>query len=254
MEELVKWMTVLIMVPVMHTIVECSRGRDAKVRIVRWWITCILIVFLTFSSAYLCGIGGYAIVHFTVGKPLTLSTRCTVLSNSVDLRSSKVCKMGLLNFNAKNVRLSTGNSRYRCHNDYYWASVFKVEYKPHTSSQPIQAVAEAPREALPVDCRPNFSSAWRIKDEFKVNETYLCKYTPGKSKVDIVGDNFFSCSAQEASIVEVINRVSILFWHSDRFISTRRSIVAHFLWNVTAFIFSGMSCSILATSFMKTIK
>ena len=30
------------------------------------------------------------------------------------------------------------------------------------------AFAEAPNEALPVDCRPNFGVAWLTKDKFKV--------------------------------------------------------------------------------------
>lgn len=255
MDDLVKWMIgTIIVVPVIHTILECNRGRQAKLRIARWWMSCIFIVLVSFFFAFVCGIGGYFIAHFSVSKPLPVSTQCTILTNSVDLRSTKVCQMGLLNFNSKNVLLSTGNSRYRCYYDYYWASVFKVEYKPHALSQTIHAAAEAPQEALPVECRPNFSSAWKIKDKFKVNETYHCKYTPGKSKVDIVGDNFFSCSAKEVSLFELISRVSILFWRSDRFISSKRSTTMHLMWSIAALIFSGMSCSILLTVLVKTAK
>ncbi|MCD9638673.1 hypothetical protein HAX54_022795 [Datura stramonium] len=52
---------------------------------------------------------------------------------------------------------------FSCHYDYYWASVFKVEYMDH-SGQARLALAEAPNEALPSDCRPNFSVAWLTKD------------------------------------------------------------------------------------------
>jgi hypothetical protein len=30
------------------------------------------------------------------------------------------------------------------------------------------ALAEAPNEALPLNCRPNFGAAWLAKDKFKV--------------------------------------------------------------------------------------
>jgi hypothetical protein len=44
----------------------------------------------------------------------------------VDIRSSKVCELGLLNYRAKHVFYSSSNRRFRCHDDYYWASVFEV--------------------------------------------------------------------------------------------------------------------------------
>lgn len=36
------------------------------------------------------------------------------------------------------------------------------------SGQARHALAEAPNEALPSDCRPNFSGAWLTKDKFEV--------------------------------------------------------------------------------------
>lgn len=36
------------------------------------------------------------------------------------------------------------------------------------SGQARSALAEAPNEALPSDCRPNFSGAWLTKDKFEV--------------------------------------------------------------------------------------
>lgn len=44
----------------------------------------------------------------------------------------------------------------------------QVEYIDH-SGQARFASAEAPNEALPYNCRPNFGAAWLTKDKFKVN-------------------------------------------------------------------------------------
>ena len=54
-----------------------------------------------------------------------------ILSNieyieGVDLRSSQVCELGLLNYKAKNVFYPFHTNKFRCRYDYYWASVFKV--------------------------------------------------------------------------------------------------------------------------------
>lgn len=45
----------------------------------------------------------------------------------------------------------------------------QVEYKDQSSGQTQLALAEAPNEALPLDCRPNFGAAWLTKDKFKVS-------------------------------------------------------------------------------------
>lgn len=252
----VTWVSALMLgVPLLHTIIECRRrDRDGRIRVMRWWITCIIIVLISLASGFLCGMVGFFIAHFSVIKPSPVSTHCKILTNSVDLRSSKVCQLGFMNYNAKNVLLASERTRYRCHYDYYWASVFQVEYMPHASSRPIQAAAEAPKEALPLDCRPTFSSAWRTKDEFKVNETYHCKYTPGKSKVDIVGDNFFNCFAKEPSIFELIHRLTLIFWHWDQFSFSKKSSASHLLWKLVASIFVGMSLAILVACFVRAIR
>lgn len=41
---------------------------------------------------------------------------------------AKVCELGLMNYKAKNVvyRLGKVKKRFRCYDDYYWASVFEV--------------------------------------------------------------------------------------------------------------------------------
>ncbi|KAG6399444.1 hypothetical protein SASPL_140925 [Salvia splendens] len=128
----------------------------------------------------------------------------------VDLRSSKVCELGLLNYKGKPVFYSFERKKYRCHYDYYWASVFEVEYVDY-SGQARFASAEAPNEALPNHCRPNFGAAWLTKDKFKVNETYECWYTLGISKVNINNDGLFNCQAEDPSTVEMLKRYSILY-------------------------------------------
>uniref|UniRef100_A0A7N2N1S7 Uncharacterized protein n=1 Tax=Quercus lobata TaxID=97700 RepID=A0A7N2N1S7_QUELO len=141
---------------------------------------------------------------------ISLPSQCKIVSSSVDLRSSQVCELGLLNYKAKNVFYPFHTNKFRCRYDYYWASVFKVEYKDHSSGQTQLAFAEAPNEALPLNCRPNFGAAWLTKDKFKVNGTYDCWYQSGISKVSLYHDGFFSCQAKDPSTIEMIRRYSIL--------------------------------------------
>lgn len=49
-----------------------------------------------------------------------------IFITGVDIRSSKVCELGLLNYKAKDVFHHFERSKFRCRYDYYWASVFKV--------------------------------------------------------------------------------------------------------------------------------
>ncbi|CAH9086069.1 unnamed protein product [Cuscuta epithymum] len=185
----------------------------------------LLLIFLLCSAVY--------IESLAIWNPISLPSRCKIVSSMVaiytickwrdpfkftailislscvDIRSSKVCELGLLNYKAKNVLYPYEIKKFRCHYDYYWASVFKVEYVDH-SGQSRLAFAEAPSEALPSDCRPNFIAAWLAKDRFKVNETYKCWYTLGISKIDIYEDGFFGCQAKDPSTVEMSIRYIIL--------------------------------------------
>ena len=55
--------------------------------------------------------------------------KCVINSfplTGVDLRSSKVCELGLFNYKAKHVFYPFEKSKFRCRYDYYWASIFKV--------------------------------------------------------------------------------------------------------------------------------
>ncbi|CAN7081275.1 unnamed protein product [Brassica oleracea var. botrytis] len=103
----------------------------------------------------------------------SLASRCKIVSSSVDLRSSKVCGIGLLNIKAQHVFYPFERHKFRCRYDYYWASVFKVEYTDHLMGQTRLAFSEAPNEALPPECRPNFGAALLTKDNFKARFSKL---------------------------------------------------------------------------------
>ncbi|KAK9102793.1 hypothetical protein Sjap_020047 [Stephania japonica] len=153
---------------------------------------------------------------FFISKPTSLPAECKIVSTGVDIRSAKVCELGLLNSGPKYDFSPFEKSRFRCRYDYYWASIFKVEYKEHSSGQTFHALAEAPKKALPIDCRPSFDAAWLTKDKFKVNETYDCRYTPGMTKVDIYSDNLFNCLAKGPSSFEIMTRYSKLTMGASR--------------------------------------
>jgi hypothetical protein len=119
-----------------------------------------------------------------------------------------------LNYRAKHVFYPSSNRKFRCHDDYYWASVFEVEYTEYFSGQTSYAVAEAPKEALPLNCRPDFGVAWSTTLKFKVNESYSCRYTLGSSKADIYSDRLFNCTSEEPSTIEMLKRIFVLYVYS----------------------------------------
>jgi hypothetical protein len=51
--------------------------------------------------------------------------------------TSKVCELGFFNYKAKQVFHPVDGKKFRCHGDYYWASVFKVEYVDHSGQQKL---------------------------------------------------------------------------------------------------------------------
>lgn len=51
-----------------------------------------------------------------------------------------------------------------------------MEYKD-SLGQTRLALTEAPNEALPLDCRPNFGAAWLTKDKFKVDVAMLVVFS-----------------------------------------------------------------------------
>ncbi|CAA3016034.1 uncharacterized protein LOC111387337 [Olea europaea subsp. europaea] len=175
--------------------------------------SCFPLVFCLFSllilSFFLLQLA-VLVGNLSIWNPISFPSQCKIISSSVDLRSSKVCELGLLNYKANYVFYAFESKKYLCHYDYYWASVLKVEYIDH-SRQARLAVAEAPNEAPSSNCRPNFGAAWMAKDKFKVNEMYECWYSLGISKVNINLDGLFDCQAKELSTVEKLRRYSIVF-------------------------------------------
>ncbi|XP_004245966.1 uncharacterized protein [Solanum lycopersicum] len=195
---------------------------------------------ISFSVLYLAVFLG----NLSISSPISLPSQCKIVSSSVDLRSSKVCELGLLNYKAKHVLYPSERKKFRCHYDYYWASVFKVEYVDH-SGQARSALAEAPNEALPSDCRPNFSGAWLTKDKFEVNKTYKCWYTLGISKVHIYQAGFFDCDAKDPSTIEMFIRYLILFMRILKSWYVSGVLYWHWRWEAVAGVIAGFCTSIM---------
>lgn len=213
----------------------------------------LLSLGLSFLLSFVFGLIAITIGNFTANSPVSVPALCRIISSSVDIKSSKVCELGLLNYNAKNVLypLSKGKKRFRCHDDYYWASVFEVEYKEYFSGQVLHAVAEAPKEALPHNCRPSFGTAWLTKMKFKVNETYNCRYTLGSRKADIYPDSFFNCQAKDPSMMELVRRFFILFTRSSIFDEESTGLSGAY---VVAGTVSGMLLGICSVVLFKTLQ
>ncbi|KAL4564986.1 hypothetical protein LXL04_029066 [Taraxacum kok-saghyz] len=189
--------------------------------------------------------------NLSISYPISVPCQCKIVSSNtrflagVDLKSAKVCELGLLNYKAKHVFYPSEKKKFRCRYDYYWASIFEVEYTDH-SGHPHIAFAEAPNEALPPNCRPNFNAAWMAKDKFKVNETYDCWYTLGISKLNLYYDEFFNCQADHPSMAEMIKRYIILStemmmtWLSER----GRAQGGRFRWEVVFGVITGFMTSL----------
>ncbi|KDP39747.1 hypothetical protein JCGZ_02767 [Jatropha curcas] len=207
-----------------------------------------IFAFFFFLSLFI-GLVAILSTHLSITTPISVPSQCRIVSSSVDLRSSKVCGLGLLNYKAKHVFYPFDRSKFRCRYDYYWASVFEVEYKDHSLGQKQLAFAEAPNEALPLNCRPNFGAAWLTKDKFKVNRTYDCWYTSGISKVTLYPDGFFPCQAKDPSSLEMIRRyfsmsVKILKSFFDR----KKGKHNYWRWETIAGIVTGFSTSLISIS------
>ncbi|KAL8498648.1 hypothetical protein ACS0TY_021839 [Phlomoides rotata] len=209
----------------------------------------LIFLLLSFSVLYLAVLIG----NLSIWSPISVHSSCKIVSSSVDLRSSKVCELGLLNYKAKHVFYPFERKKYRCHFDYYWASVFKVEYIDH-SGQAKFAFAEAPNEALPYNCRPNFGAAWLTKDIFKVNETYECWYKLGISKVNINHKGLFNCQAEDPSTVEMLKRYSILFTRILKSWLSSWNPINKWRWDVVAGLITGFITSLLSVTLIGLLR
>ncbi|CAL5188393.1 unnamed protein product [Lathyrus oleraceus] len=223
--------------------------------ILRWSIAILLPFLFLFSVPFLLGLLLLILADFSVPNPISLPSHCKIVSTGVDIRSSKICELGLLDYKAKDVFRHFERSKFRCRYDYYWTSVFKVEYQDHFSGQRQVAFAEAPSEALPLYCRPNFGAAWLTQYKFKVNETYDCWYTSGISKVHLYQDNLFGCRADEQSTIDKIVQYStqametIKYWFSDKGMRAQ-----FWRWEIIAGVISGFSTAFISITFVMFLK
>ncbi|KAJ4811480.1 Baculoviral IAP repeat-containing protein 1a [Rhynchospora pubera] len=240
---------------------ERQRGDQRRTKrslriLIRCFLSFSFSVVGSFLFSLLIGIAALSIGNLSASTSVSVPSTCKILSSSVDIRSSKICELGLLNYKTKHVLYPSEKRRFQCHDDYYWASIFQVEYKEYFSGQTFQAVAEAPKEALPHYCRPDFSTAWLAQSKFKVNETYNCRYTLGNWKADIYSDNkLFNCQAEEPSLIELIRRLSILFIQSSLSynVGTLQMLRYTFVGVVTG-ILSGALVSIIGAFFLRSIQ
>ncbi|PRQ19100.1 hypothetical protein RchiOBHm_Chr7g0213391 [Rosa chinensis] len=207
---------------------------------------CSLSLFLVLVTVF--------VSNSSVSGPISVSSQCRIVSSSVDLKSAKVCELGLFNYKAKHVFYPLEGRRFRCRHDYYWASVFKVEYQDQSSGQTRVALAEAPSEALPLNCRPNFGAAWLTKDKFKVNKTYDCWYTYGVSQVSLYDDGFFSCQAKDPSTFEMIRRYFILSTKILRSWFLSQEPALYWRWETIIGLVTGFSTALISISFFKLMQ
>nr|KJB25149.1 hypothetical protein B456_004G178600 [Gossypium raimondii] len=211
-------------------------------------------IFVFFLLSFLVCLLAIFMGELSISDPISAPTQCKIVSSSVDIRSSKVCELGLLNYKAKHVFYSSENSKFRCRYDYYWTSVFKVEYTDHSLGQMQLALTEAPNEALPVSCRPDFGVAWLTKDKFKVNETYDCWYISGTPTVKLYNDGFFSCQAKDPSLIEMMKRYLILSIKILKSWFSSKGYARYWRSEVIAGIVTGFSASIITISFIRTLQ
>ncbi|XVF13751.1 hypothetical protein REPUB_Repub08aG0234600 [Reevesia pubescens] len=231
-----------------------SGNKGFHYMLLRIAFTLLFPIFALFSLSFFVGLLAIFMGELSISNPISVPTQCKIVSSSVDIRSSKVCELGLLNNKAKHVFYHFERRKFRCRYDYYWTSVFKVEYRDHSLGQTRLAFTEAPDEALPLSCRPNFGAAWLTKNKFKVNETYDCWYTSGISTVKLYNDGFFSCQAKDPSSIEIIERYLIISTNilQSWFSSVGRA--RYWRWETIAGVVTGFSTSIITISFIRILQ
>ncbi|XP_022772211.1 uncharacterized protein LOC111314855 [Durio zibethinus] len=231
-----------------------NRNKGFHCMLLRIAFALLFPIFAFFSLSVLVALVAIFTGELSISNPISLPTQCKIVSSSVDIRSSKICELGLLNNKAKNGFYPFERRKFRCRHDYYWTSVFKVEYRDHSLGQTRLAFTEAPNEALPLNCRPNFGAAWLTKNKFKVNETYECWYTSGISTVKLYNDGFFSCQTKDPSTIEMIIRYLIISTKilQSWFSSDGRAI--YLRWEAIAGAVTGFSTSIITISFVRILQ
>ncbi|VAH51444.1 unnamed protein product [Triticum turgidum subsp. durum] len=112
-------------------------------------------------------------------------------------------------------------------------------------------MAEAPKEALPHNCRPDFGAVWSTTAKFKVNESYKCRYTLGSTKADIYSDKLFNCTAEDPSIIEMLKRIFVLF---SKFCKSKDFSSWWMLGYAAAGVVAGVLSSILITIAVRILR
>ncbi|XP_027361749.1 uncharacterized protein LOC113869564 isoform X2 [Abrus precatorius] len=241
--------------PDSHSQAQESPKSNGVVLVTLRWVFAILFPFLFFLSIpFLFGLLVLIVADFSISNPISLPSQCKIVSSGVDIRSSKICELGLLNYKAKDVFHHFERSKFRCRYDYYWASIFKVEYKDHFSGQTQVAFAEAPNEALPLYCRPNFGAAWLTQYRFKVNETYDCWYTSGISKVRLHQDSLFGCHANKPSTLEKSRQYSTLAMEMVNFWFSSEGRTRYWRWETIAGLVTGFLTSLIFILFIRSLQ
>ncbi|XBI69981.1 hypothetical protein VPH35_064582 [Triticum aestivum] len=217
-----------------------GRGADPAEQRRRWCgitvrgaLVMLFPIAVSFLFSFLFGIAGLLLGGLSSNASVSMPSTCRILST------------------AKHVFYPSSNRRFRCHDDYYWASVFEVEYTKYFSGQTSYAMAEAPKEALPHNCRPDFGAVWSTAAKLKVNESYKCRYTLGSTKADIYSDKLFNCTAEDPSIIEMLKRIFVLF---SKFCKSKDFSSWWMLGYAAAGVVAGMLSSILITVAVRILR
>eukprot|EP00250_Pteridium_aquilinum_P009598 c18783_g1_i2 orf=957-1580(+) len=145
-------------------------------------------------------------------------------------------------------------SRFRCYFEYYWASVFKVEYKPYSSELLVEATSEVPKAALPAYCRPGFGRLWILKEKYKVNGTYPCKYSPGSLEmVDIAEDLFVKCKPEKVTVLSLFKQAWMGLFFSEQWIFSSSSQAGLVFRTALSSISFAACYSVLITGLARTV-
>ncbi|CAM8944315.1 unnamed protein product [Rhodiola kirilowii] len=236
---------------------ESTTSDEKRIRSRSCGCGCIVRRCFQLLTVVVCMVASLVIAIFvfvggsSIATPGLLHSRCKIISSSVDIRSANVCEVGLLSYEARHLFYPSERKKFRCRHDYYWASVFVVEYLDYASGRPKIASAEAPDEALPVDCRPTFGVAWLLKNNFQLNKTYDCWYTPGFTKVNIYRDDFFFCQSMDHFLMKMVKRYLILLTRILDSWGEKKTHARYFSLGTIGGIISGFSISIISVSVIR---
>ncbi|CAM6092667.1 unnamed protein product [Calypogeia fissa] len=243
-------------VPLWHSMGECRKGRLVRVHLCRWWLLCGFMVMLSLMIGILFGVAGFALQNYSSApKAARFSADCRIVAKGVDIRSAKVCEDGNLAHLQKSRQNSIAPSKFRCSWDYYWSSVFKVEYMPRTSTSAVLANAELPSGTISSTCRPSFASAWRTKETFEVNGTYPCTYNSKNLKiVDITVDKGGNCSTEnEQSNLDLMKQFWYLLVHAQNALLSASAKTGELFSRAAAAVGLGICYSMIVTGFTRAV-